>query len=284
MTPEEEASYPWEQHSGGDIDICRAFLKLCIVEDPIWEKITHELEEPIRSTHVDDQEHFEGNALDPWISALEQGRATILGEHEQWLLALGWHLEKLHVTWAHLEKKWTRPHLYTKYLEELRRHAYKAWRRHRQYKARAADAEYRGVTNAVAETCWLRNLLRELHTPLTSATLVYCDNYADIFTGLRSALFEEFRTSLSIRKMLNGTKKRMSPHFVGHPLARENVVPLVHIYLTKSRKDKKTNGARMAPPLEWALPPSIESSNSLSEILSPPRTKKIELRGSPMTH
>ncbi|GJZ40327.1 putative ribonuclease H-like domain-containing protein [Tanacetum coccineum] len=30
-----------------------------------------------------------------------------------------------------------------------------------------------GIANAVAETCWLRNLLRELHTPLSFATLVY---------------------------------------------------------------------------------------------------------------
>ncbi|GJW10368.1 ribonuclease H-like domain-containing protein [Tanacetum coccineum] len=109
----------------------------------------------------------------------------------------------------------------------------------------SAEAEYRGVANAVAETCWLRNLLRELHTPLSSATLVYCDNvsafylscnpvqhqrtkhieidihfirdlvavgqvrvlhvpsryqYADIFTKwLPSTLFEEFRSSLSVR-------------------------------------------------------------------------------------
>ncbi|GJV91810.1 putative reverse transcriptase domain-containing protein [Tanacetum coccineum] len=109
----------------------------------------------------------------------------------------------------------------------------------------SAEAEYRGVANAVAETCWLWNLLRELHTPLSSATLVYCDNvsavylscnpvqhqrtkhieidihfvcdlvaagqvrvlhipsryqFADIFTkGLPSALFEEFRSSLSVR-------------------------------------------------------------------------------------
>ncbi|GKB77128.1 ribonuclease H-like domain-containing protein [Tanacetum coccineum] len=61
------------------------------------------------------------------------------------------------------------------------------------------EAEYRGVANAISETCLLRNLLRELHTPLSFATLVYCDNYADIFTkGLPSALFKEFRTSLSI--------------------------------------------------------------------------------------
>ncbi|GJU28338.1 ribonuclease H-like domain-containing protein, partial [Tanacetum coccineum] len=109
----------------------------------------------------------------------------------------------------------------------------------------SAEAEYRGVANAVIETCWLSNLLRELHTPLSSATLVYCDNvsavylscnpvqhqrtkhieidihfvrdlvaaghvrvlhvpsryqFADIFTkGLSSALFEEFRSSLSVR-------------------------------------------------------------------------------------
>ncbi|GJS46767.1 ribonuclease H-like domain-containing protein [Tanacetum coccineum] len=109
----------------------------------------------------------------------------------------------------------------------------------------SAEADYRGVTNAVAETCWLRNLLRELHNPLSSAKLVYCDNvsviylsynpvqhqrtkhieidihfvrdlvvagqvrvlhvpsryqFADIFTnGLPSALFEEFRSSLSVR-------------------------------------------------------------------------------------
>ncbi|GKB27817.1 ribonuclease H-like domain-containing protein [Tanacetum coccineum] len=45
----------------------------------------------------------------------------------------------------------------------------------------SADAEYRGVANAVAETCWLRNLLRELHTPLSSATHIYCDNVSAVY-------------------------------------------------------------------------------------------------------
>ncbi|GKC12184.1 ribonuclease H-like domain-containing protein, partial [Tanacetum coccineum] len=109
----------------------------------------------------------------------------------------------------------------------------------------SAEAEYHGVANVVAETAWLRNLLRELHSPLSTVTLVYCDNviavymsvnpvqhqrtnhieidihfvcdmvtagqvrvlhvpsryqYADIFTkGLPSTLFEEFRSSLSVR-------------------------------------------------------------------------------------
>ncbi|GJY76529.1 ribonuclease H-like domain-containing protein [Tanacetum coccineum] len=68
----------------------------------------------------------------------------------------------------------------------------------------SGEAEYRGVANVVAETTWLRNLLRELHSPLSTVTPVYCDNvrvlhvpfryqYADIFTkGLPSAYFEEF--------------------------------------------------------------------------------------------
>ncbi|GJX81162.1 ribonuclease H-like domain-containing protein [Tanacetum coccineum] len=71
---------------------------------------------------------------------------------------------------------------------------------------RSAEAEYRAVANVVAETAWLRNL-----------TLVYCDNvrvlhvpsryqYADIFTkGLPSALFEAFRSSLSVHPPLAPT-------------------------------------------------------------------------------
>ncbi|GKE09208.1 ribonuclease H-like domain-containing protein, partial [Tanacetum coccineum] len=46
---------------------------------------------------------------------------------------------------------------------------------------RSTSAEYRGVSNAIAETAWLRNLIREFHTPLFSATLVYCDNVSAIY-------------------------------------------------------------------------------------------------------
>nr|GEW90477.1 ribonuclease H-like domain-containing protein [Tanacetum cinerariifolium] len=75
----------------------------------------------------------------------------------------------------------------------------------------SAEAEYRRVANVVAETAWIRNLLRELHNLLFTVILVYCDNirvlhvssryqYADIFTkGLPTAVFEEFRTFLVVR-------------------------------------------------------------------------------------
>ncbi|GKE23986.1 ribonuclease H-like domain-containing protein, partial [Tanacetum coccineum] len=44
-----------------------------------------------------------------------------------------------------------------------------------------AEAEYRGVANVVAETAWIRNFFRELHTPLFIATLVYCDNVSAMY-------------------------------------------------------------------------------------------------------
>ncbi|GJV01668.1 ribonuclease H-like domain-containing protein [Tanacetum coccineum] len=121
---------------------------------------------------------------------------------------------------------------------------YSAKRQHTLSRS-SAEAEYRGVANIVVETVWLHNLLRELHSPLLTTTLIYCDNisavymsanlvqhkrtkhieinihfvrdmvttgqvrvlhvpsryqYADIFTkGLPSSLFEEFRSSLSVR-------------------------------------------------------------------------------------
>ncbi|GJR21470.1 hypothetical protein Tco_0969997 [Tanacetum coccineum] len=40
-------------------------------------------------------------------------------------LALGWHLEEIHMTWAHLEKKRTRLRTYTKSLEESYSHSVK---------------------------------------------------------------------------------------------------------------------------------------------------------------
>nr|GEV22359.1 ribonuclease H-like domain-containing protein [Tanacetum cinerariifolium] len=45
----------------------------------------------------------------------------------------------------------------------------------------SVEAEYRGVANVVTETAWIRNLLCELHTPLFTATHVYCDNVSAVY-------------------------------------------------------------------------------------------------------
>ncbi|XP_071738902.1 secreted RxLR effector protein 161-like [Rutidosis leptorrhynchoides] len=67
----------------------------------------------------------------------------------------------------------------------------------------SAEAEYRGVANTVAETCWIRNLLlRDLVAQGQVCVLHVPSRYqfADIFTkGLPYALFDDFRSSLSVR-------------------------------------------------------------------------------------
>jgi hypothetical protein len=37
------------------------------------------------------------------------------------------------------------------------------------------------VGRHIAETCWLRELLMELHSPLSRSTLVYCDNVSVVY-------------------------------------------------------------------------------------------------------
>jgi hypothetical protein len=45
----------------------------------------------------------------------------------------------------------------------------------------SAEAEYRGIANAVAECSWLRHLLDELHHGIRQATTVYCDNVSSVY-------------------------------------------------------------------------------------------------------
>jgi hypothetical protein len=45
----------------------------------------------------------------------------------------------------------------------------------------SAEAEYRGVANAVSECTWLRQLLGELHCPTDKATVAYCDNTSSVY-------------------------------------------------------------------------------------------------------
>ncbi|GJZ93396.1 ribonuclease H-like domain-containing protein [Tanacetum coccineum] len=166
-----------------------------------------------------------------------------------------------------------------------------SWSSKRQFtlSRSSAEAEYRGVANAVAETCWLRNLLRELHTPLSTATIVYCDNvsvvylssnpvqhqrtkhieidihfvrdlvttghirvlhvpsryqYADIFTkGLPTALFDEFRDSLSVRSSPAQTAGGLDVVFDGafEGVGDEEVVVGEGVVVISSSLDMLTN-------------------------------------------
>nr|GEX84013.1 ribonuclease H-like domain-containing protein [Tanacetum cinerariifolium]GEX87826.1 ribonuclease H-like domain-containing protein [Tanacetum cinerariifolium] len=49
----------------------------------------------------------------------------------------------------------------------------------------SVEAEYRGVAKVVAETTWLRNPLHELHSPLSTSTLIYCENVSSIYMSAK---------------------------------------------------------------------------------------------------
>ncbi|KAG7536700.1 Reverse transcriptase RNA-dependent DNA polymerase [Arabidopsis suecica] len=49
------------------------------------------------------------------------------------------------------------------------------------------ETEFRGVANTISEKkTWLRNILLELHCPLSKATLVYCDNISAVYLSTNS--------------------------------------------------------------------------------------------------
>jgi hypothetical protein len=54
-------------------------------------------------------------------------------------------------------------------------------KRHNVVSRSSAEAEYWDVVNGTTEACWLRQLLQELHVPLTKSTLVYCDNVSTVY-------------------------------------------------------------------------------------------------------
>ncbi|GJW67090.1 copia protein [Tanacetum coccineum] len=75
----------------------------------------------------------------------------------------------------------------------------------------SVEAEYRSVANMVSESCGIRNLLLELHFPISTATLVYCDNVSAIY--LSGNLVQHQRTK----------QIEMDIHFVREKVARDEV-------------------------------------------------------------
>ncbi|GJY17036.1 ribonuclease H-like domain-containing protein [Tanacetum coccineum] len=57
----------------------------------------------------------------------------------------------------------------------------------------SVEAEYRGVANVIAEITWLRNLLCELHSPLSTATLVYCDNVSAVYMSANPIQYQKIK-------------------------------------------------------------------------------------------
>ncbi|GJU32223.1 putative reverse transcriptase domain-containing protein [Tanacetum coccineum] len=74
-----------------------------------------------------------------------------------------------------------------------------------------AEAKYRGVVNVVTETAWIRNLLRELNSPLSTSTLDYCDNGSATAIDLLKAITSVINLLLG-EVAMKGVDKEMSKY------------------------------------------------------------------------
>nr|GEY08298.1 RNA-directed DNA polymerase, eukaryota, reverse transcriptase zinc-binding domain protein [Tanacetum cinerariifolium] len=103
----------------------------------------------------------------------------------------------------------------------------------------SVEAEYRGVANAVAETCWLDNLLRELHTSLSSVTLVYYDISSlpaiDSFLSRREIYATGFSNDAYVADCINDNNWMcLEDWILKYPALNQYLVPS----LNKDMKDK----------------------------------------------
>jgi hypothetical protein len=93
----------------------------------------------------------------------------------------------------------------------------------------SAEAEYRAVANSVAEACWLRQLLVELHNPLLRATLVYCDNASAVYLSTNPVQHQRTK------------HVEIDLHFIRERVAVEEVCVL-HVPTTSQFTDISTKG------------------------------------------
>ncbi|KAJ0925237.1 putative RNA-directed DNA polymerase [Helianthus annuus] len=88
----------------------------------------------------------------------------------------------------------------------------------------SAEAEYRGVANAVTETTWIQNLMFELHNPLTRASVVFCDNVSAVYLS-NNPVQHQWTKHIEIdihfvwRRFVLGTLK----FFMSHPLCSTRI-------------------------------------------------------------
>jgi histone deacetylase 1/2 len=98
----------------------------------------------------------------------------------------------------------------------------------------SAEAEYRAVANVVAECCWLRQLLGELHLAVPKATVVYCDNISAVYMAANPV---HHRRTKHIE---------LDIHFVREKVALGQL-RVLHVPTTQQFADVMTKGLPTAP-------------------------------------
>jgi hypothetical protein len=85
------------------------------------------------------------------------------------------------------------------------------------------------MANNVTEVCWLRQLLVKLHSPLSRATVVYCDNVSAVYLSTNPVQHQRTK------------QVEIDLHFVREHVAVEDVCVL-HVPTTSQFADIFTKG------------------------------------------
>lgn len=116
----------------------------------------------------------------------------------------------------------------------------------------SAEAEYSPVAHAVAECCWLRQLLHELHRPLRSATVVFCDNVSAVY--MASNPVQHHRTK----------HIEIDIHFVCEKVSLGQV-QVLHVPSSQQFADIMTKGLPSQLFLDFQYSLCVRSPNALTE-------------------
>jgi hypothetical protein len=98
----------------------------------------------------------------------------------------------------------------------------------------SVEAEYRNVATAIAESCWVQQLMQELHRPMETSTTVYCDNVVVVYL---SANLGHHRRTKHIE---------LDIHFVREKVALGQL-RVLHVPTTQQFADVMTKGLPTAP-------------------------------------
>jgi hypothetical protein len=112
----------------------------------------------------------------------------------------------------------------------------------------SVEAEYQAVANAVAESCWARQLLTELRQPPTRATIVYCDNVSAMYLSSNPV---QHQSTKHVEIDLHFVRERVS---VGE-------VRVLHVPTTSQFADIFTKGLLTGVFLDFRSSLSIRSSD-----------------------
>lgn len=116
----------------------------------------------------------------------------------------------------------------------------------------SAEAEYRGVANAVSDATWLWNLLFEMKIPLSRATVVYCDNVSAIY--LSSNPVQHQRTK-HVEIDIHFVREKVS---LGH-------VRVLHVPSARQFADIFTKGLPSPLFIEFQTSLTVRPSNASTE-------------------